>query len=75
MRSWRAFAALLVLAAVVFGASFAIGRALRAEPSSEPPTPPPVVDASPPTLVELGAPARVPALRPLPPRARARPSR
>ena len=56
----------LLLAAVIFASSFAIGRALRAEPESTPPSPPRAVDAPTPELVDLGPPAELPDLRPLP---------
>jgi hypothetical protein len=62
MGSRRAYAVVLLLAAAVFGASFGIARALRAEP--EQPTPPAVVEAPSLTLVELGPPADLPALSP-----------
>ena len=64
MDSRRAYAILLVLALVVFAASFAISRAFRAEPGSAPAAPPPVLEA--PVLLEFGPPAKLPALRPQP---------
>jgi hypothetical protein len=52
-----------VLAGVAFLASFAVGRAFRGErrPGL---SPPPVVVSPPLRLAPLGAPARLPALRP-----------
>jgi hypothetical protein len=60
----RAYALLLLVVAVVFAASFAIARAVRDEP--EPSAPPPAVVAPAVPLVQAGAPARIPALRPQP---------
>ena len=55
--------ALFLLAGAVFAAFFAIGRAFRGDPTPEP-SPPAVVDAQTPRLVDLGLPSRIPALRP-----------
>lgn len=65
--SRRVYLLLLLLAAVAFVSSFAIARALRDEPSSEPVAPPQVVDSMTPEHVDLGPAARLPPLRAQPP--------